>query len=117
MDNYPVDSSDLRSRGTRGVMSAVAGVGLLGVNALMHIPVVGWILGGALILVGISGIFGKSKTDKTSGGLMMAAGAAGLAAILLPKLTGFLLGAGAIALLGYGAFNIYKFIKGLRNRA
>ena len=117
MSNYPVDSSDLRSRGTKGVMSVVGGLGLLGVNALIHIPVVGWILGGLLVAVGIGGIFGKSKTDKTSGAIMMAAGAAGLAAILLPKFTGFLLGAGGLILLGFGAWNIFKFIKGLRDRA
>jgi hypothetical protein len=117
VDNYPVDSSELRGRGTKGVLSAAGGLGLLGVNALIHIPVVGWILGGLLVAVGISGVFGKSKTDKTSGAIMMAAGAAGLAAILLPKFTSFLLGAGGLVLLGYGAWNIYKFVKGLRDRA
>jgi len=117
MDNYPVDSNALRAQGTQGVMSAVGGIALLGVNALIHIPVVGWILGGALVLVGISGIFSRSKTEKTSRSIMIAAGAAGLAAILLPKLAGFLLGLGGIALLGFGTFNIYKFVKGLRSRA
>jgi len=117
MSNYPVDSSDLRGRGTRGVMSAVGGLGLLGVNALIHIPVVGWILGGALVIVGISGLFGKAKGEKTSRNIMLAAGAAGLAALLLPKLAAFLLGAGGLALIGYGAYNIYKFVRGLRDRA
>jgi hypothetical protein len=116
-DYYPVDPSDLRDRGTRGVMSAIGGVGLLGVNALISIPVIGWVVGGALVLFGISGLFGKSKTDKTSGGLMLAAGGAGLAAILLPGLTHFLLGAGGAVLLGYGAWNIFKFVKGLKSRA
>jgi hypothetical protein len=117
MSNYPVDSTDLRARGTKGVMSAVGGLGLLGVNALIHIPVVGWILGGALVVLGIGGVLGKNKSDRTSRSIMMAAGAAGLAAILLPKLAGFLLGAGGLALIGYGAYNIFKFVRGLRDRA
>ncbi len=117
MSNYPVDSSDLRSRGTKGVMAAVGGLGLLAVNALLSIPVFGWIVGGALVFLGVSGIFGKSKTDKTAGGIMLVAGAAGLASILLHKFTGFILGAGGLALIGYGAWNIYKFVKGLRDRA
>ncbi len=86
-DNYPVDSSDLRGRGTKGVMSAIGGVGLLGVNALLSIPVVGWVVGGALVILGLSGLFGKSRTDKTAGTIMVAAGAAGLAAILLPHVS------------------------------
>jgi hypothetical protein len=116
-DNYPVDSSDLRARGTKGVMSAIGGVGLLGVNALISIPVIGWVVGGGLVLLGISGLFGKSRTDKTTGGLMMAAGGAGLAALLLPSLTHALLGLGGVALLAFGGWNIFKFIKGLRSRA
>jgi len=117
MDNYPVDSKDLRARGTRGVMSAVGGVGLFVVNGLLSIPVVGWVIGAGLVVLGISGVFGRSKTDKTAGGIMMAAGVAGLAALILPKFTHGLLFAGGLALLAYGAFNIYKFIKGLRDRA
>ena len=65
MDNYPVDSTELRGRGTKGVMSAVAGLGLLGVNALIHIPIVGWILGGILVVVGI----GQSKLRDLAGQL------------------------------------------------
>ncbi len=117
MDNYPVDSTDLRGRGTKGVMSAVGGLGLMGVSALISIPVVGWVLCGALVFLGLGGLFGKSKTDKTSGTVMIAAGAAGLAGILLPHFTRGLLGLGAFALLAYGGWNIFKFIKGLRSRA
>ncbi len=116
-DYYPVDPADLRARGTKGVMCAIGGVGLLGVNAILSIPVVGWIVGGGLVLLGISGLFGKSKTDKFTGGLMMAAGAAGLATIVLPHLTHSLLGFGGFALLAFGAWNIFKFVKGLRSRA
>jgi hypothetical protein len=116
-DLYPVDPTEIRQRGMKGVMSAIGGVGLLGVNALIHIPVVGWVIGGALALFGIMGLLKRDKSDKAANGIMLAAGAAGLATIFLPHLTGFLLGSGAVALLAYGGFNIYKFVKGLKSRA
>jgi hypothetical protein len=117
MSNYPVDSNDLRGRGTKGVMSTIGGLGLLGVNFLLSIPVIGWVVGGGLVFLGVSSLFGKSRTDRTSGGIMLVAGAAGLASIFLHRFTGFILGAGGLALIGYGAYNIYKFVKGLRDRA
>jgi hypothetical protein len=116
-DNYPVDSSDLRARGTKGVMSAIGGGALLFANFLIGIPIIGWVIAGGLVLLGISGLAGRSKTDKTSGGIMMAAGAAGLAALLIPGPLHFLLSVGGLALLGYGAWNIFKFVRGLRSRA
>jgi hypothetical protein len=115
--NYPVDPSNLRTQGTKGVMAAVGGVGLWVVNSLMGVPILGWIIGGGLVVFGLTGIFGKSRTDKTSGGIMMAAGAAGLVSLVLPGLRSFLLGAGGLALVAYGAVNILKFIKGLRSRS
>jgi hypothetical protein len=116
-DNYPMDPQELRNRGTKGIMSAGVGVGLLVVNAIIHIPVVGWIIGGGLAIFGLSGLFGKTKTDRASGTILLAAGAAGLATIFLPHLTSFLLGAGGLGLIAYGAWNIVKFVKGLRSRA
>ncbi len=114
---YPADPNDLRKQGTKGIMSAGAGVGLWVVNALIHMPIVGWVIGGGLLFLGFTGLFGKSKTDRASGTVMMAAGIAGLATILLPRFTGSLLFLGGLALVGYGAFNIFKFIRGLRSRA
>ncbi len=116
-DYYPADPNDLRKQGTKGVMAAAGGVGLWVVGALLNIPVLGWIIAGGLVVLGVSGLVGKTKTDRTTGGLMMAAGAAGLAALVLPGLTHFLLGAGGFALVAYGAWNIFKFVKGLKSRA
>jgi hypothetical protein len=116
-DNYPVDSSELRQKGTKGVMAAAGGIGLWGVNALLSVPVLGWIIGGGLVALGISGILGKTKTDRTSGAIMTAAGIAGLVSIVMPGFRSFLLGTGGFALLAYGAWNIFKFVKGLRRRA
>ena len=124
-DNYPVDSSDLRGRGTKGVMSAIGGGALLIVNTLLHLPLLGAILSGGLVIVGLGALFGKAKTDKVVGGVALVAGIAGLSAVLkavpilgaIAGLSSFAIGAGAVALLGYGAFNIFRFIKGLRSRA
>jgi hypothetical protein len=116
-DNYPVDPTELRSQGTRGIMAAGAGIGLWGVNTLLHIPVVGWIVGGGLIVLGAMGLFGKSKTDKVSGSVLLGAGALGIASIFLKGLTSFFLGVGGLALVGYGIWNIFKFVKGLRDRS
>jgi hypothetical protein len=124
-DYYPVDSNDLRARGTKGVMSAIGGVGLLGVNALLHLPLLGGLISGALVIVGLGALFSKTKGNKLAGGVAVVAGAAGLSAVLrsvpilgaLAGFSSFVIGAGAVALLAYGGWNIYKFVKGLRSRA
>jgi hypothetical protein len=117
MDNYPVDSSDLRSRGTKGVMSVVGGVGVLVVSALFGSPILAGIIGGGLALLGLSGLFGKTKTDRTTGSVVLIAGGIGLASAFLHGPFHSLLSLAGIGLLGFGAWNIFKFIKGLRNRA
>lgn len=116
-DNYPVDSSDLRRQGTRGVISTGAGLALWVVNGLMHVPVLGIVLGGALAALGVLGLLGRDKADKTTGAVLMAAGVAGLASLILPGLSSFLFGVGGLALVGFGAFNLFKFIKGLKSRS
>jgi hypothetical protein len=125
MDNYPVDSRDLSKRGTRGIMSTGAGIGLLIVNSIIHFPLVGAIIGGGLVVLGLTGLFGRTKTDKLAGTAAVVVGIAGLSTVfrhipILGAIAGFsswIVGAGAVALLGYGIWNIYKFVKGLRNRA
>lgn len=116
-DNYPVDSSDLRSRGTKGVISAIGGAGLLVVSALVASPIVAGIIGGALALLGLGGVFGKTKSDRTTGGIVLAVGGIALASAFLHGPLGGLLSLAGIALLGFGGWNIFKFIKGLRSRA
>lgn len=116
-DYYPVDSSELRKQGTRGVISTGAGVGLWLVNGLLHIPVVGAILGGALAVLGILGLVGRDRTDKVTGAVLLAAGGAGLASLILPGLSSFLFGVGGLALVGFGLVNLFKFVKGLKSRS
>jgi hypothetical protein len=116
-DNYPVDSGDLRARGTKGVMSAIGGVGLMVVSALVASPIVAGIIGGGLALLGLGGVFGKTKADRTTGGLVLAVGGIALASAFLHGPLSGLLGLGGFALLAFGAWNIFKFVKGLRSRA
>ncbi len=115
-EKYPVEKKDLSDKGTKGIMSAGAGLGLLGVNALLGVPVLGWALSAGLVLLGAIGLFGKTKTDKTSGSILAAAGAAGLATMFLPGLARGLLGVGGLGLLIYGIVNIGSFLSELRRK-
>ncbi|MBN2873494.1 MAG: hypothetical protein JXM71_00240 [Spirochaetales bacterium] len=116
-DNYPTDSGEVRKNGMHGVVSTGAGIGLLLFNSLLNIPVVGWILGGGLVVLGIMGLVGKNRTDKTTGALLMGAGVLGLASFLLKGFTGFILGIAGFGMIGYGVFNLFKFARGLKSRS
>jgi len=116
-DYYPADQSEVRKNGMRGVISTGAGLGLMLFNSLLHIPVLGWILGGGLIALGVMGLVGKKSADKTTGALLIGAGALGLSSFLLKGLTGFVLGTGGLGLLGFGIYNLFKFAKGLKSRS
>ncbi|HAL93152.1 MAG TPA: hypothetical protein PLS88_04025 [Rectinema sp.] len=114
--NYPVDPKTLNDKGTKGVMSSVAGLGFLGVEALLGIPIVGTVISAGLIGLGAIGLLGKTKTDKISGTVLGAAGIAGLATLFLPGLSHSLLSLGGVGLLGYGLFNLVGFIRGLKKK-
>jgi hypothetical protein len=116
-DNYPVDSSDLRSKGTKGVMSAIGGVGLLVVSALVASPIVAGIIGGALALLGLNGVFGKTKSDRSTGGVVLIVGGIAIASAFLHGPLSGLLSLSGLVLLGFGGWNIFKFVKGLKSRA
>jgi hypothetical protein len=115
-DKYPVQQKDLSDKGTKGIMSAGAGIGLLAVNALLGIPVLGWVLSAGLLALGAIGLFGKTKTDKVSGSLFSVAGVAGIATMFLPGLARGLLSLGGVGLLIYGLVNIGGFLAGLRKK-
>jgi hypothetical protein len=116
-DNYPVNSDEVRKNGMRGVVSTGAGIGLMLFNSLLNIPVIGWILGGGLVVLGVMGLIGKNRTDKTTGLVMMGAGVLGILSFFLKGFTGFILGAAGIGLIGFGVFNLIKFAKGLKSRS
>ena len=115
-DNYPVEQKDLGEKGTKGVMAAGAGIGLLGVNALLGIPVLGWALSAGLVALGAVGLFGKTKTDKVSVTLLTVAGVAGLTTLFMPGFARSILSLGGIGLVIYGAANLAGFLKGLKKK-
>lgn len=115
-DYYPADRGEVTKNGVRGVISTGAGLGLMVFNSLLHVPVLGQILGGALVVLGIIGVMGRSKNDKLTGTVLIGAGVLGLASFVLKGLTGFLLGAGGFALVGLGLYSLYKFMKGMKSR-
>ncbi|MEN6364731.1 MAG: hypothetical protein ABFC81_06615 [Rectinema sp.] len=98
-------------------MSAGAGLGLLGVNALLGVPVVGGILSVGLVVLGAIGLFGKSRTDKVSGTILTAAGGLGIASIFMRGFTGNILSLGGLGLFVYGLMNIGGFVSGLRKKS
>lgn len=114
--NLPVDPKNLSDRGTRGIMSSAAGLGLLGVNALLGIPVVGTVISAGLLGLGAVGLFGKTKTDKASGTVLAIAGIAGLTTLFVPGLAHSLLGLGGIGLLGFGVYNLFGFLRGINRK-
>jgi len=116
-DTSLTDVGTVRRAGMRGVVSTGAGVGLILFNTLLHIPVVGYVIGGALVVLGIMGLIGKNRTDKSTGAVLIGAGVLGLASFLLKGITGFVLGAGGLGLIGYGIFNLFKFARGLKSRS
>lgn len=116
-DNYPVDAAEVKKQGMRGVISTGAGLGLILFNSMLRIPVLGWILGGAMVVLGIMGFLGRNRTDKNTGKVLMGAGILGLASIFFKGFSGLILGASGIGLVGYGIFNLVKFAKGLKSRS
>ncbi len=126
----PVDSQrELTSRGVRGVGSAIGGIALLALKgvALWFGGVAGVVLGGIALVVGSTSLKSEAKADKTGGAIAMGAGGllvlSGLSRWHIPIISGLagfatgLVSLAGVALLGYGAWNIFKFVKGLRNRA
>jgi len=92
----------------------------------------GLVIGGLSFRVGAASVKPESKTDRRGGVIAMVAGVAlalpGLAKIfkIVPIVGGMVisldhlasgaLGLGALGLLGYGVFNLVKFVKGLKSR-
>jgi hypothetical protein len=115
-DNYPMEQKDLSDKGTKGIMAAGAGVGLMGINALLGVPVLGVVLSAGLVGLGALGLFGKTKTDKVSGTLLGVAGVLGALRFIAPGLSSSLLGLGGIGLLVYGIANLGGFFANLKKK-
>lgn len=133
-DLEPVGNKEISDAGVKGIGATIGGVGLLIVQGVAGFlgGLVGLVVGGIAVVLGAGSLASKSSTDRRGGAIALAAGAVlalpGLAHLLggvpivgsILKVAGgfsaFVVGAGALGLLGYGIFNIIKFVKGLRSR-
>ncbi|MGO8692432.1 MAG: hypothetical protein ACLQMF_02060 [Rectinemataceae bacterium] len=129
-DVEPTDTKELANRGYKGISATVGGVAILVLKGIAGLfgGIVGVGIGVLAMGLGISGLKGHTRTDKTGGAITFGAGAlfalAGVAhwriLPLLPGLGRFTTGivtVGAVGLIGYGLWNAYKFIRGLRHRS
>jgi hypothetical protein len=95
------------------------GVGLWILRLLSHIPVIGLAAGGLVTLVGVGAMSSRAPEDKRAGLVTTAAG--GLTVLsnlgIFAGMAGGLMSLAILGLLGMGAWNTFKFMKGLKTRA
>ncbi len=115
-ENYPVPAEIVRKNGVRGIFSVAGGVGLLIVQAIIGFGPVGFIVGGAMIVLGVGGLFSKNKDKITTTVLAVIAGL-GIAIMIPNSPVPALIGLGALGLLIYGGVSLFKFFKGIKSRA
>ena len=109
-----VPRKTLVKQGSQGFGGVVGGIVLLALRALN--PVASLIVGGIIALTGLG--ISRSPEDRTVGLITLAAGAitAVTAIPAIGGLAGFLMTVSGIGLIVAGGLNLYKFIKGYRNR-
>jgi hypothetical protein len=119
------DLVPLNKRGVRGVGYTAGGLGIMVLSAFTGNFLLALIAGGATFVVGAAIGASKDRSDRNVGLGVMGAGI--LAAIsglrhipiinIFSGLAGSLLGVAGIGLLGYGVYNIVKFVKGLKDKS
>lgn len=113
-----VPRKTLARQGVNAVGGVAGGVALFVLNAIASPATVipGLIIGGVLTFAGLG--VSRSKENKMAGLVMTGAGAlTALASIpLIGGLGGMLLGFGGLGLLGFGIYNAFKFISGMKSR-
>ncbi len=132
-DLEPVGGKDITNAGVRGVGATAGGLVLFFLRGLSSAfgGILGVGLGALSFVVGASSVGSHSKADKVGGSIAMGAGLVlalpGLARWLggIPLVGGvlrvaaglstFAIGAGALGLVGYGVYNLVKFVKGIRS--
>ncbi|HOX49482.1 MAG TPA: hypothetical protein P5165_05065 [Spirochaetia bacterium] len=132
-DLEPIGSKEITNSGVRGIGATVGGLALFFLRGLSTAfgGFLGLGLGALSFIVGASSVKSASKADKVGGSIAMGAGIVlalpGAARLLhvVPVVggilgvaagfSGWVIGAGALALVGYGVFNIVKFVRGIRS--
>ncbi|MEE8441807.1 MAG: hypothetical protein V3S41_08810 [Spirochaetia bacterium] len=108
-----VPTKKLVKQGTTGVGGVVGGAALLILGGLPGL--FGIIVGGLLALGGF-GVAASSKEDRTVAGIVGGVGVLTILSGIGLGLGGTLLWISGVGLLGLGAYNLFKFIRGLRSR-
>jgi hypothetical protein len=126
MSNYPYSSGSgdsstrevMIKNATQGGFALGGGVALLIFKGIAGIPFVGPIVGGAMLIAGLV-MRGKGSTgDKLSSLALIGLGAVSVATIIpgIGGLASFLMGASAIGLIGFGAWKLWQYYKGMKAR-
>ena len=123
MSNYPYDSNSSRSvlvkRATQGGFAIAGGVALLIFKGIAGIPIVGPIVGAAMLVAGLT-LRGKggSTGDKISSMGLIALGGVAVATIIpgIGPAAAWLLGASSLGLIGFGAWQLFQYFRGLKGR-
>ncbi len=109
-----VPRSEVSRHGVRGVGAIVGGAALLILHALAAVPVVGFVVGGALTVGGFA--LTGSKSDRTVGFIAAGAGIVTILSRILPGL-GWIMLVPGIGLLAVGAVSLFRFFTNLRKRS
>jgi hypothetical protein len=124
MSNYPYQSSQssrevMIKNATQGGFALGGGVALLIFKGIVGIPIVGPIVGAAMLVAGLV-MRGKggSMGDKLSSVALMALGGVAVATIIpgIGGLASFLMGASAVGLIGFGGWKLWQYYKGMKAR-
>ena len=114
-------TTSLSKLGVSAVGFTAAGIFLLVLIAISNPFWLGLIIGIVVTLFGAGAFMSKDLTDKKAGIIILAAGILTILTKIpigfLQKISGFLLGAGAIGLLALGIINAVRFFKGLKKRS
>ena len=115
-DSIP-STNKLSKQGIAAVGYTAAGVFLLVLNALVGIPFLGYLIGGAVCLLGIASFTSKDPADKRAGTIILAAGVLSILSKLGVGPSKVLLVIGTVSLLALGIWNGIKFLTGLKKRS
>jgi len=116
--NEMVPTRTLAKQGVSAVGGLAGGLGLWILGGLSNIPIIGLVIGGLVTVVGLGALSSRESADKKAGMIITGAGALTVLSNIgiFAGLASGLMGIAIIGLLGMGALNAWKFIKGLKTR-
>ena len=121
MSDYPSYGSTpsrevLVKQATQGGFSIAGGVALLIFKGLVAIPVLGILLGGAMLVAGIYLRVKGGSGDKFTSVALLGLGGVALASLLIPPIGG-LMWLSALGLIGVGIWKMIQYRRGMKGRS